>query len=249
MKTRGSFPTSNYNTAYIARAWGMHKELEEREKRGFYQFFYLTICGHIESILSSVINARLDSINWLLQWDKIPPANYNENNITSLCDQKTVVESLLKIISAFENETENAPLGKLIDLHNKIFNKKLSELIGKELYEDLNAVASLRNLFAHGRNLFVEFKFDAPLTDGEVTLDYNPLKKAFDRLLRAGIINNPSNFNLQNYGDFLVSFYNDDAFLYFYRAIQEVEEKLDNSIEFPPERAKRFFVRLPDLEG
>lgn len=39
MTARSSIPTSKSNTAYIARAWDTHKELEETEKWGFYQFF------------------------------------------------------------------------------------------------------------------------------------------------------------------------------------------------------------------
>lgn len=253
MTARSSISTSHSNTAYIARAWDTHKELEETEKRGFYQFFYLTICGHIESILSSAINARLFSIKSLMPWDNIPPINYMENDIPCLWDQKIVVESLFKLISVIENETENAPLNKLIELYNRIFEKKLSQLIGKELNEDLIAVASLRNLFGHGRNLFLEFKMNnvdgyTSTIDGELTLDSNPLQKAFNRLSCAKIIKKPSSFNFQNHQELLLSFYNDDAFLYFYRAIQEIEEKLKNSIEFPPEKFRRYFVDLPDLE-
>lgn len=117
-------------------------------------------------------------------------------------------------------------------------------------------MASLRNLFAHGRNLSLDCKMNIDVDvdgntswiDGERTLDSNPIKKAFDRLSDANIIKKPSSFNLQNYHELICAFYNDDAFLYFYKAIQKNEEKLKYSIEFSPEKWNMHFVSLPDLE-
>jgi len=245
MTSQALFPTNNHSKAFIAYVWGIRAELEESQRRGFYQFLYLTICAHIESLLFSIIKARLHSIQ--ATWYSIPPMNYTENNISSLQDRKVVVESGLKIIKSLEKDIEKASLDKLIEIHNKIFKRKLSELISRKLYEDLKALPSLRNSFAHGRDLFLEFKLDAFSTE-KLDFDSNPLKPAFDRLVRANIAENISSFNFENYNDLIALFYSDNACLYFYNAIQEIEKELNNSIEFPPEKRRRFSVALPNLE-
>ena len=245
MSSRAGISTSYFSKAYIAVAWGTRNELQESERRGFSQFFYLAICGHIESILSSIIKARVFSIRHMFRWEALPPQEYHEEDTIYHCDQKPIVESLWKIILLVAHDTENAPLSKLIELYNKTFQENLREIIGKELYEDLDALASLRNLFGHGRDIFVEF--DDPFGEGKANLDKNPLQKPAKRLHHAGIIKN-FDITMQNYIEFHASFYSDDALLYFYKAIQKVEDKLANSLEFPPEKARIFFVRLPDLE-
>jgi hypothetical protein len=245
-RVRIGISTSNFNKAYIAVAWESRKNLEDYERRGFSQFFYLTICGHIENTLSAIIKARVHSIRYMFVWNTVPPLRYNHDGVDCQYDQKAVAESLLKIIAGVERDTESAPLSKLIELHNKvIFQKSLRDIIGPELWNDLDALASLRNLFAHGREIFVEF--DAWLVEGKISLNGNPLQKPAKRLYHAGIIGDLNDITGQNCDDFHALFYSDEALLYFYQAVQQIEDSLASSIEFPPEKTRRFFIPLPDL--
>lgn len=125
-----------------------------------------------------------------------------------------------------------------------MFSQSLKEVVGKELHEDLTALASLRNLFAHGRDLFIEF--DAPFAE-KATLDKNPLQKPAQRLHQVGII---KDFNItgQNYDEFQTLFFSDEALLHFYQAVQKIEESLMNSIRFLPDKAMPFLQKLPDFE-
>jgi hypothetical protein len=251
MTSRAGISTSNFNKAYIAIAWNARHDLHEHEKRGFAQFFYLTMCGHIESVLSAIIKERMRSIRYMLPWNNLPPMRFEKDEATGRVPEyhslKPLYESLLKIISVVESDTDNAPLGKLIELYNKVFQQTLKDVIGKDLYEDLDALASLRNLFAHGRDLFIEFT-GSWNDDVKGTLDKNPLQKPAQRLHRAGIVKD-FDITMQNYIDFHTYFYNDDALMYFYNSVKKIEERLATFVDFPPEVMSRHFMRLPDLEN
>jgi hypothetical protein len=228
MASRIRISTTVFSKAYLAIAWKSRDDLTGYEKRGFVQFSYLTICEHVESLLSSIIKRRIDSIKHMLHWDKLPPIQFKNEDKIHYCELEPLVESLLRVLSRVADDTENAPLSKLIDLYSKVFSQSLKEVVGKELHEDLTALASLRNLFAHGRDLFIEF--DAPFAE-KATLDKNPLQKPAQRLHQVGII---KDFNItgQNYDEFQTLFFSDEALLYFYQAVQKIEESLMNSIGF-----------------
>ncbi|MFE1746048.1 hypothetical protein [Coleofasciculus sp. H7-2] len=170
---------------------------------------------------------------------------FNDGGQIHHCELKPVIESLLQIVSFVANDTENAPINKLVELYSKVFSQSLKEITGKDLYDDLNALASLRNLFAHGRDLFIEF--DDPFAN-KATLDKNPLQKPAQRLYQAGII---KDFKItgRNYHEFQALFYSDDILLYFYRSVQKIENILIESIAFIPEKSMIYMPSLVDLEA
>ncbi|MEP0881716.1 hypothetical protein NDI49_09165 [Trichocoleus sp. ST-U3] len=169
---------------------------------------------------------------------------FNDGGQIHHCELKPVIDSVLQIVSLVAKDTENAPLNKLFELYSKVFSQSLKEITGKDLYEDLDALASLRNLFAHGRDLFIEF--DGPFPD-KATLDNNPLQKPAQRLFKAGII---KDFNItgRNYDKFQALFYSDEVLLYFYRSVQKIEDVLIKSIGFMPEKSMTYMPPLVDLE-
>ncbi|MBD2086540.1 hypothetical protein H6F52_16405 [Coleofasciculus sp. FACHB-542] len=244
MSSRVKISTSIFSKAYLAVAWKSRNELTDYERRGFAQFFYLTICGHIESLLSSIIKVRINSIRYMVRWEAVPPMQFNDGGQIHHCELKPVIDSVLQIVSLVAKDTENAPLNKLFELYSKVFSQSLKEITGKDLYEDLDALASLRNLFAHGRDLFIEF--DGPFPD-KATLDNNPLQKPAQRLFKAGII---KDFNItgRNYDKFQALFYSDEVLLYFYRSVQKIEDVLIKSIGFMPEKSMTYMPPLVDLE-
>jgi hypothetical protein len=94
--------------------------------------------------------------------------------------------------------------------------------IGPELKKDLDALASLRNYFAHGRSL--QFKLP-PDSIRESNLDSNNLKQPVERLHAAGIIKKMG-FTSRDYTEILAQLYSDDAVLYFHNCSDQIQTAL-----------------------
>ena len=244
MPARLSISTTTYSKAYLAVAWKTRSELQDYERRGFGQFMYLTMCAHMEGVIEALIRNRLHSITHMVKWESLPPMQMKDGKHVQLYDLTPVYESLLNIVGEVKNESRNAPLAKLIQRYNMMFSLPIREVVGKDLYEDLQALAALRNLFAHGREFFLEFEdpFEA-----HASLDANPVQQATLRLHQAGIINNLK-ITGQNHPEFKSAFYSDDALLYFYRAVQQIHKILCGSVTFEPEAQLYRVPELPVLE-
>lgn len=63
--------------AYLAKAWAVRAELTDYERRGFAQFFYLTVCGHLEAVLVAHIKARLFSMS-AFKWHNAPNMKFKD---------------------------------------------------------------------------------------------------------------------------------------------------------------------------
>src|SRR5574341_571955 len=185
MSARASISTTVFSKAYLARVWESRHQLQDYERRGFAQFFYLTVCGHVESVLALVIKRRLNSIRFMLSWEKLGPVEFKDGDQLHLCALKPVVESLVQVVEALKVDADSAPLRKLIELFGRVFPQALKDVVGADLYDDLIALADLRNLFAHGRDLVMEF--EDPF-GGQGSLERNQLRIPAERLHRAGII-------------------------------------------------------------
>jgi hypothetical protein len=230
----------------LAVAWRTRHQLKDYERRGFAQFVYLTVSAHLEGVLADLLGKRCFWLPHMVHWEKLPPMRFEQDQQTHICDLKPLYESFLRVVAALEDESHTATLNKLIELYNVIFAPPLSKVIGKELYDDVLALASLRNLFAHGRDFFLEFEgpYDSP---GHAFLDYNPIQRPALRLHKAGIIKDLT-ITGKTHRDFQSAFFADDALLYFYRAVEQIEEKLVESIDFLPEKGLPTIPRLPKLE-
>ena len=246
MTIRSSISTSTFSKAYLSSAWERRADLEDYERRGFVQFVYLTICGHLEDVIAQTINKRCHSIRHMLLWDQLPPKQYKNNGTEQQCGQTPVWKSLLNLINDLERETLTAPLGKLTQLYNRCFDNSLKTVVGDEPYADLDAIASLRNLFAHGRNLYFDSSGNS-LADS-ITFDSNPIQKPALRLHAAGIIAD-MNFTHQNVEELRSAIYGDDAILHFYNATKLIEQAIVDSIEFAPEKDSLFIPPLPEIEA
>jgi hypothetical protein len=141
------------------------------------------------------------------------------------------------------DQSHTAPLNRLMEHHNMLFSPSLLDLLGKDLHADLLALAQLRNLFAHGREFFLEF--DDPFA-GHATLDANPIQAPALRLHKAGIIKDLK-ITGQNHDVFQSAFYSDDALLYFHSAVRQIEQKLSANVTFLPEKRLWTVDPLPEL--
>ncbi len=245
MGSRTWISTTLYSKRYLAVAWKHRAELQDYERRGFGQFVYLTLCAHVEGILADLVRKRIRSIRHMVRWESLPPMNFKLGEQKHLCDIKPLYESVFRIVDSIADQSHTAPLTKLVELHNVLFSPPLRDVIGKDLHEDLLALASLRNIFAHGRELFLEFdnSFGESAT---ATLDTNPIQRPALRLHRAGIIKDLQITGL-NHDEFHSAFHSDGALLYFYTVVRQIEQKLIQNVTFLPEQQMWTVDPLPDL--
>lgn len=247
MPSRTWISTTTYSKAYLAVAWQARHQLKDYERRGFAQFVYLTMSAHLEGVLAELLRKRCHSLRYMVRWEALPPMQFTQNKQKHLCDMKPLYESLLRVVSALEDESHTATLTKLIELYNVLFSPSVRDVVGKELHEDLLALASLRNLFAHGRDFFLEFENPFNVS-AYASLDSNPIQRPALRLHAAGIIK-ALKITGQTHGDFQSAFFADDALLYFYHAVDQIEQKLSEAVTFLPEKSFSILSRLPKLDS
>ncbi len=243
---RATRPTTIDNSAFISKAWMERKTLQDAELRGFVHFFYLAICGHIESLLAFKITKRLESIE-RLHLGKAPIQEIHFNGKTHHCSLEPIINSAKGIAAGLIKDAETAPISKLINLHDRIFTETLVEIIGIELKSDLDALTSLRNLFAHARDIVMDFDDMGPPLLGN--LEGNPLLKPAERLYKAKVIKHLKITGM-NYGKFQEHFYKDEAMLYFFQAVKSIHEKLASSYSFLPEKYTfPLRMELPEIKS
>ncbi|MEW8266493.1 MAG: hypothetical protein AB2731_10150 [Candidatus Thiodiazotropha sp.] len=245
-RSRVFISSNTFGKAFLAKAWEARGELQKYERRGFAQYFYIIITGHIETVIMSCIKARLKII-MSVQWNKAGLYELELNNEIQSHSLEPITSSIKQIASSTLNEVENAPLSKLVQLYNKVFPENINLVIGSESKKDLDALAVLRNIFAHGRDIFVEFEGEDP-AEFKGILDGNPLKNPAQRLQAAGII---TNFDItgQNHDSFTSIFFSDEAMLYFYNVVREVESKLKLNNQFVPENMMYHIQELPEIQS
>ncbi len=178
-------PTHRANGAFLRVMWSERARLQLIERSGFSQFFYLTLCGFIESALALVIKRRLHSIRSLSY--KASPVRFDDNGLEHALTNQAIVDSLSIYMEASMSSLSSAPLGKLTELYSQLFPEKLVDVLGKDLFDDVQALVALRNLFAHGRDIYLELVGELG-GDAQVVLDGNPLQKPLSRLVAAGLL-------------------------------------------------------------
>lgn len=228
--------TTIFNRAYLECAWKQRSQLTDYERNGFSQYFYLTVTGHLEASMSELIEHRQMFIRTMASPLKDTSV---ENSFLP------IYESLKGVLGHFGRKVDKAALESLIELFQDIFAIKLKDVLGDELHKDLKALSSLRNVFAHGRDL--QYRFDQTV-DNRLILEETPLQPPAHRLLAAGILKN-LNFNRHTYHELQTALYSDSAMLYFLNAAQEIESKLKELLVSPLETDIPLMVSLPILLG
>ena len=251
MKPKGRvfIPTSVFNKAYLKRAWAERGALANYERRGFAQFFYLTISGHFEALIAEIIKARLRSIRTMLPWDQVGQTEYTRDGEKHSCSLQPLVSSLFALLDSSEMTAEQVSFEPLRKLYSQIFARSLADAIGPELEQDINALFRLRNIFAHSRQLCVDLE-GLPGDIDSMTLKDNPFLFPAQRLQRTGIINSLA-ITPQNYNEFQEHFYSDQALLHFYNRVIEAEHKLTGQSDFMPETGSisMHILELPNLQA
>lgn len=202
----------------------------------------MTICGHIEAVISTRIKSRLKSIEIFIQKSTVDPARFQTKDELETIPIDALVDSIQSINTSLQREVRSAPLSKLVDIFRTVFPSNLQAALGPLNYSALFALADLRNAFAHSREIIFNVELG-----GEKTLEGSALEKPI-KLLRQVNIAQPAGKNDQS-SDFDI-LYQDVALLFFFRRVKEIEEKLIEYTQFGPSDFPDYTVpNLPEIEA
>ncbi len=245
MPSKVYHPTTQHTRAFLKSAWAARSGLTPDERRGFAQFFYLTLCAHLEETLVAVLRKRCRYMRHLTKWEDLPEIEEEIDGVKATTSAEPIWKSILGLVGWVDSQTDSAPLARLLELYAIVFNQQIREDIGADLAADLGALAALRNMFAHGRDFFWEFE-DIFAKDQFATLDSNPIQKALLRLHAAKIIPDLkiTGHNRLTYEERLHS---DEALLYFLGSADQIAERLLASRSFTPHDCFHRLPRLPEL--
>jgi hypothetical protein len=237
-----SVSTTTFSRAYLQRAWETRSTLADNERNGFAIFFYLTVTGHVEATMVELMERRLMYTRSVVAQHR--KGNFSWGNAKEEPDYPTlpIHDTLMSLVAHFVRRIDKAPLDALIELFQDVFAVQLPNMLG-DTHQDLKALASLRNVFAHGRDLWLRFNQD---DDNLLSLEKNPLQLPAQRLLAAEVLTTLQ-FDARTHRDFQRAFFSDAAMLYFLGKAQEVENKLKGVLAFIPEKELPLMVSLPDL--
>jgi hypothetical protein len=234
MPIRVVSPTTRFSKAFVARAWSERAQLSESERRGLGHFVYVGICGHVEATIMHLMEFRLMYVRAAVRDDKLPRWRDEINGRRVEFDSKPLANSLFGLISSAQKEIASAPLNKLIDTFPKVFGVTFKEVVGSGLAADIEALGSVRNIIAHGRNLIVDFRdSDLPGESMLGSIDRNPMQKPLARLKHARLISS-TKITGANHSDVLEKVFSEKAIRYFYNAVRSTEKKLVDALKFPP---------------
>lgn len=235
--------STTYNRAYLLKAWAARGDLQDYERYGFAQFIYLTITGHLEACMGEVIDHRLMYMRSMTRELRDKSVTYEKDGERISHAYRPLYDSLQGVLVHFQRRAVKAPLENLSELFQDLFGVKMPDLL-KDLHPDLKALAALRNVFAHGRDLWMEFEQS---DENLLILDQNPLKLPAERLYAAGVLKS-LRVDARTHNEFRAAFYSDAALLYFLAQARSIETALKAVLVLPPETEMPIMVSLPELK-
>ncbi|WP_156924402.1 hypothetical protein [Derxia gummosa] len=236
-------PSSRNSHAFLSRIWQDREHLSETEYKGFVQFFYLMLCGHTECVIAEIIRIRLEHVKVAIRHSSVAPVQFKTGDHVETVSSAPLVDSVLQLTEAIRREAQTAPLRKLIELIPKVFPCKLKDVIGDSSVADLEALAALRNLFAHSRDFVVEFELSSSAIS-----DLGPLEKPIKVLKSANLVSNEP-FGGRNWNELVDAIHSDEALRYFYKAAQRIELEIYKLGTYGPSNFNiRRLPPLPDID-
>ncbi len=175
--------TIAYSKAFITKSWETRAQMLEYERRGFFQFLYVTACGHAESVICDHLKAILffplfDIRKATSSHERPMTIDGTEFSVSTESAQRAVQ----RILERTMKDLDKAPFDRIESLHKDIVGPSIRDIIGPDLHDRLIGLVSVRNLLAHGRELYVEINesFTA-----DTTFERHPLENAIKSLRQA----------------------------------------------------------------
>ena len=224
--TTNTISSSLYGKEFFYKMWENRHDLSDYERKGFAQYFYITMSGHVESILVVIIKARLKTINresenWKHSKGFI---KININKVEKFFPIDPIPSSVISIVSSLEKRVEKASLFELLKIYDEVFSKNtLKQAVGNDIKRGLEAIAQLRNVFAHGRDILMYFESDNfnNFDDFSVNLDKCSLGEPIKYLKKEKIFDGTIKWNTD-----LSVFFEDKVIFHFYNVIRKFEHSL-----------------------
>ena len=220
MAGRSGINTVYYSRAFISKLWIDRAKFSDYERRGFYQFLYITACGHLESVIADYLKGVL----------RIPlfnskPKNGSEYPIRSVIregnTQPVSMEFEMRAIEGLIKKTvediEKSPFSKLESFHQTIVGKTLRNVVGNELHDALKGLVSVRNLFAHGRELYIDI---TDSLEADLSFEQHPIETAIKSLKQANLFT--VNDDVLDANDIKSIIYRDDVVSHFWNASAKI---------------------------
>jgi len=216
--------------------------LSENERKGFAQYFYLTMCGHLEAVLAECINVRLRAIEMFVSKDSVQPASFRSGENIETVSIDPLIGSIRGMSNSLNKQVKNAPLSNLIEQASMLFFNSKPIPLSTAQREVLLALGDLRNVFAHNRNLVfhVEHK-------GIDVLAGSALNKAIKILRVEGIMAEFDSLSDSSTFDIV---YSDEAMLFFYSQAKNIDRRLRETTVFGPQWFQLHIIpELPAIEA
>jgi hypothetical protein len=216
-----SISTITYSIAFITKSWETHAQMLEYERGGFFQFLYITACGHAESVicdyLKSILFFPLHHIKSATAFpQRIMTIDETEFSVSTEPEQRAVQRILER---SFE-ELDKASFRQIDSLHKAIVGSTIRETIGPDLYDRLKGLVSVRNLLAHGRELYVEIDESY---NADTSFERHPLENAIKSLRQAKLFNSGESDTYDAH-DAQGVIYRDEVVRHFWNTSVEVGE-------------------------
>lgn len=238
--------SANASIALALYLWAARNELNTVQRQGFGNLFYVALLGHIESLLSGYLRARIHAAGSLIPWTELPAEKtFSENRVNRQYPTGPLIDSLKSMILGYDADLENATINKLTELYKKIVGSPLNEAISEQTHKHIKALSQLRNVFAHGRTFFLDMP--NPIS-GTATLKNTPLQFPVQVLIDVGIVDN-LNYDGLSYSKFADAFYSDDGMRCFWDAAREVDAALRSCDQLNILTRALLPEALPNLES
>jgi hypothetical protein len=238
--------SANDSISVVQYLWAIRSTLNAVQRRGFGNFFYVALLGHLESLLSTYLRARIIAAKALVPWAELPDQKpMTENGVKRFYPTAPLRKSLESMILGYESDLEFATINKLIELYRRVIGTPLSEAIGENTQKHVTALSNLRNVFAHGRSFILELPFPVSGT-ATATLQSTSLQFPVQLLIDAGLVDSLC-YDGQTHSKFADAFYSDQGMRCFWNAGKEVDASLRSCEQLNLFTRSLLPKELPDL--
>lgn len=219
MSGRLGISTIVYSKAFVSRTWSKRADMLDYEKKGFFQFLYVTACGYVESVICDYLHQILFFPLHEMQTKKLfPKRPITVNGQPAAVDTEPEQRAVQRLLERTVDEIGKAPLERLESLHQTIVGLTIRDFIGAGLHDDLKGLVSVRNVLAHGRMLYVDLdeSFRA-----DVRFEQHPLENAIKSLRQRGIFSSDHVSTLEP-NEVMAFIYRDDTMVHFWNAAVDI---------------------------
>ena len=141
MPGRLGISTIVYSKAFVSGTWSKRADMLDYEKKGFFQFLYVTACGYVESVICDYLHQILFFPLHEMQTKKLfPKRPITVNGQPAAVDTKPQQRAVQRLLERTVDEIGKAPFERLESLHQTIAGLTIRDFIGAGLHDDLKGL-------------------------------------------------------------------------------------------------------------